>query len=431
MADPQGLAYFPGINSLIEASLVLNHGISPSVATLTIAPQAELNTEIGTLEFAFGSVTLTFPDCKLDCSTYERTASGEVWRLSLLDRRWKWRFGQISGSYNCRRDDFSLDRGEHGSINTERTPQELATLCLQAMGEAEFDVGDLPNDARPSVEWNYDVPAEALAALCDQLGCRVVLQLDNKVAIRRAGQGAALPSGEYLENAMTLDLPELPDTITVVGGANRYQVDFRLEAVGLAEQDPQGADTFVPIDQLSYSPPGGWSRIDLPYFHQVDKAFRALAQKSVYKYYRIQTPHAIPGYDGPQGNQVETLEPILPIEDEQVATATENGQSANLPACVFGVWFPDTSDVTNTATALAPAPTQAPGDGGSSLATLYRGRYTIDTARGLVIFDEPVYRNVHPSANGGSGYEVVLGAAQLVLRAACRVRDPKTLALNR
>jgi hypothetical protein len=48
-----------------------------------------------------------------------------------------------------------------------------------------------------------------------------------------------------------------------------------------------------------------------------------------------------------------------------------------------------------------------------------------------VIFEEPVYQNTHPSAGGSSGHEVVIGPAELVLRAACRVRDPETLALVR
>lgn len=330
----QGLASFPGIDQLLDASIGVTHGISPSLARLTIVPQPDLATEIGTLRFAFGDVAIEFLDCKVDRASFERDGGGEIWRVSVFDRRWKWRFGKISGTYNVWRDDFSLQRGENNTTDTERTPQQLATLCLEAMGESDFDVADMPNEPRPSVEWDYAVPAQALARLCDELGCRVVLRLDNRVAIRRVGVGAELSTVMALENAVTIDPPERPGAIAVLGGASRYQVDFQLEAVGLAEGDAENADTLVPIDQLGYRPTGGWSRADLPYFHQVDATFRALAEKSVFQYYRIRTPLTVPGYEGPQGNQVTRLEQILPIEQEQIVVANENGQLASQPRCL-------------------------------------------------------------------------------------------------
>ena len=63
----------------------------------------------------------------------------------------------------------------------------------------------------------------------------------------------------------------------------------------------------------------------------------------------------------------------------------------------------------------------------SGAKAIYRHRYTIDLARGLVIFEEPIVANGHVSATGGSGYEVVLDPAQPVLRATCSVRDATTL----
>ncbi len=176
------------------------------------------------------------------------------------------------------------------------------------------------------------------------------------MAIRRIGVGAALDLTGALETSLTFDPPECPDTIAVVGGADRYQVDFPLEAVGVEEGNSQNADRLVPIDKLSYKPANGWSLVDLPYFHQVAAAFRALARKSVLRYYRIKVPVTIPGYDGPDGSVVKVLEQLLPIEDEQVAQAVENGQLANLPASVQGVWYPNLGDMANSAQQLTPAP---------------------------------------------------------------------------
>ena len=59
--------------------------------------------------------------------------------------------------------------------------------------ESAADVSELPNQARPRVDWVSANPARALATLCDALGCRVVLDLDDAVSIRRVGVGAELP----------------------------------------------------------------------------------------------------------------------------------------------------------------------------------------------------------------------------------------------
>ncbi len=425
MSAPQGLATFPGVNQLVAASITLGHGITPSSATLTIAPQLAFTTEVGTLSFVYDGLRIDFTDCKVSRSSFERNDRGEIWRLTVYDRRWRWRFGRISGTYNVWRDNFTLARGENGTRNTERTPQQLAALCLDAMGESNYDVSEMPNDTRSSVAWDVEVPAQALAALCDSLGCRVVLQLDGRVAVRRRGIGAPLYALGSLENDATIDPPERPDAICVLGGPSRFQVDFPLEAVGIEQVDGQNNESLKLIDSLSYQPAGGWSRVDLPYFHQVGAQWRELAKKSVFRYYRIQMPVDVPGYDGDDGAKVAKLEQLLPIEDEQVDQVAESGEPVNRPAFVFGVWYPDTGDMTNTSLALAPVAPE--GDLGTP-GTAYKRRFTIDKTRGLVVFEEPVFRNTHASATGGSGYEVVPGAAQLVLRAACNVRDPASLA---
>ena len=72
---------------------------------------------------------------------------GLVWQVSLLDRRWKWAFGQVWGEFNIR------DDGELLVSAFERTPQELAEYLLIAAGESLYDVSQLPNDTRPHVEW--------------------------------------------------------------------------------------------------------------------------------------------------------------------------------------------------------------------------------------------------------------------------------------
>lgn len=441
MTPPQGHATFPGIENLLSASITLGHGISPDSAQLTIAPQADFATEVGTLAFVFDGASVEFPDCKIDRSSLERNGQGEVWQLSVLDRRWKWRFGQISGRYNVRRDDSTIQGGGTSAsvADTERAPQELAALYLDAMGESEYDVAALPNETRPPVDHDHDNPAQALADLCDELGCRIVLRLNNTVGIVRVGVGGDLPQQFLMEDSLAVNLPEKPDRIAVVCGPSFHQVDFPLEAVGLdvasASEESQ-SETIKPIDELSYRPAGGWTTADLPYFHNVGlgvdgqdvSGLRMLAAKSVFRYYRIITPVNIPGYDDSDGGQITRLEQILPILEEQVRVGRENSVMAPLAAVVFGVWYPGLDELANTQTALTPQgdapPATAPGQ--TLKSPFYERGFTIDSARGLVIFEEPVYRNDTPEAP-----KVTIAPAQLVLRAKCHVRDPDTLAIKR
>jgi hypothetical protein len=444
MTPPQGIAHFGGIERLLSATITLGHGISPGQAELTIAPQPDFTAETGTLSFEINGQAVTFPDCKVDRSSLDRGEAGEAWKVTILDRRWKWRFGQISGRYNVRRDDATIQDGDgNGSAgqgplaNTERTPQELAALYLDAMGEANYDASELPNQTRPAVDHDHDNPAEALADLCDSLACRIVLRLDNTVRIVRVGVGNDLPQQFLLENSPAINLPEKPDRVAVVCGPSLYQVDFPLEAVGL-DVSPAGApgETIKPIGQLSYAPAGGWSTVDLPYFTNIaTSAFgddvsglRALAAKSVFRYYRIVMPVRIPGYEGADDGHVIRREQFLPLFEEQVRTCLENADTVTLSAAVFGVWYPGLDELINTQGTLTPQGDEPPpaGEGQALKSPFYLRGFTIDAARGLVIFDEPVYRNDTPGAAG-----VTIGPAQLVLRAKCHVRDPQTLALKR
>jgi hypothetical protein len=446
MTTPQGLATYPGIAQILSASITLGHGISPSTAVITMAPQSGDVADTGTLTFQIGGTTVEFLDCKLDHGSYQRSNSGETWQITLLDRRWKWRFGQFSGKFNAWRENATLQNGDpEGSsgsgrvVDTVRTPQQLAQLYLDAMSESGYDVSALPNDTYPAVDHDYDNPAEALAELCDKLGCRIVLRLNNTVAIVRAGIGGALPDEFLLENSRTYNVPEKPDHIAVVCGPSFYQVDFPLEAVGLDRDTTAGGaptDTIKPLDELSYKPPGGWSQADLPLLTCVASnsseedvtGLRPLAAKSVFRYYRIMLPVKVPGYDGAEGGLITKREQVLPLYEEQVTSVVENDNSVPLPSAVFGVWYPGLDELKNTAAELtvqgnAPA---AVGEEGNYKSQFYQRGFALDAARGLVIFEEPVYRNSTPELP-----KVTPAPAKLVLRTKCQVRDPESLAVTR
>lgn len=445
MAALQAVIDFPGVEFVQSCSVTLAHGTTPGVFRLTIAPQQKLIKAGGTLSLSFGGVKFKFEDCRIDSASITRNQGGYIVSLAILDRRWKWRFPTISGAYNVRRGDEDIINGDGANPrakaieNSERTPQQLAKLCLEAMEEKKFDVGDIPNKARPEVDWDHTNAAQALASLCDQLGCRVVLQLDGKVAIRKAGQGEQAPDGPIMDQQAAIDPPERPDAIKVIGGRIRYQVDLLLEAVG-RERD----GSLKPINQLSYAPAGGWSIVPEMDVDPANEELTKLVETTIRRLYRITLdPKAaaalgvvfpgggivplVPGF-----GELDSLDQILPLESEQVETYFLNDRARNRPAVVYGVWYDgsDSSPLGNSSAKLQPLTGQPPDprkptEGVANWdRTIVTVPWTLDAAAGMVEFSEAVYRKT------GNDFDD-FGDAALILRTAVSVRESSTRAWQR
>lgn len=391
---PQAILRFPGLEQVIRWSFTLSHGITPGVCQVDVAPQFGMPDEVGTLQLLFGTVRLEFPGCVVDCAQVRRSPAGMVVSLVLLDRRWKWNHGAISGRYNLRTRTGDLDP------DTEKSPQELARLLLDALGENGAVVEELPNLARPEVDWVAANPAGELAALCESLGCRVVLGLDNRVWLRQTGRGALLPRLDVQRSvSIGVDPPARPDSLKLLAGPTRFQTQFRLQAVG---EDRDG--TIRPIDELAYRPADGWGAEPFSHFPNVaDPDDRARALGTVFRWYRIQctapdettgTFH-LPGDPGP----IRELWQILPLEPNLIETEPGvDGIQRPRPPFVDGVYWTGSADGENLAAARR-----------------YAGPFTIDTARGIVCFARPVVKR--SSADGA------LAPAELYLTVAHPLHD--------
>lgn len=323
MAFPQGLAHFPGLQTIKGASFTFSHGVTPSRAIITTVPHTKFLATIGTFTLTFGNTKIQFPDCFLDEASLEISRNGQIWTLRLLDRRWKWSNegggGHVSGAYNVRKADGGIKDG------TEQTPQELAKLLLNAMGETKYSVSDLPNKPRPEVHWDYSNPSRELARLCEDLGCRVVLGLDNRVRLRKVGKGKTLPAGgAIIAGNFGIDTHVVPDSLIVVGAPVRFQSYLYLEAVG---EETDGS--IKPINELSYKPTNGWEAYDPPLW-EISKTYQRdggtywaydLAAKSVFRWYRV-----VAQVDGkklaPPGWHIEpnNIDELLPLADQLVDT---------------------------------------------------------------------------------------------------------------
>lgn len=416
----QALVKWPGVNQIIGFSGTLQHGRTPNVFRLTIAPQQRIVSGTGTLEIAFGRTRIKFPDCCVDSASYQFDAGGYLVGLNILDRRWKWRYPVVFGTYNQTDDAGNLvDAGNAEAspiINSKRRPQDLAKLLLKAMGEQGFDVSELPNNTFPRVNWSVTNAALALADLCEQFGCRVVLGLDNKVRIKKLGKGKPLPNLPFIDAQLDIDPAERPSAIQVYTSPVLYQSDFELEAVGL-ETD----GTIKLIDELSYNPSTGWGAGYARYFSRITNLeHRRLALSSVFRWYRIASPirklHApVSG----QAYEIKSLRQFV-LDSQQVETDTEGDRKRRRPAWVFGVFFPGnfsngtsslvTASDGNTATAATPITSNKD-------VQFCPVSFELDDENKMVRFSEPVYRLI----SGGT-----IGAGILRLRVGFRLRSWET-----
>ena len=327
MSDPIATASFDGIppENVVGCAFTFNaHGILPSVCALDILPQPALNVLNGTLRISYGQTQIAWPDCRIDAHQLERNDEGQIYRVWIWDRRWRWQFGQISGEYNRQQDDAER------LLTQGKTPQQLAELCLAAMLEPLYDVSDLPNVARPHVLWDLENPAQALAELCESLACRVVLGLDNVTRIKRAGIGQQPPVNDALiDSSAGINAAELPDRIVVATAPLRYQLDLPLEAIA---QDVNGE--WLLLNELSYAPDDGFK--DLIHFTDVAAASgigaAELAARTVLRVFRPIFPIQTTLYGEIADRERVTL---LPEMAETVWDA-EQKKYVRAPALVYG-----------------------------------------------------------------------------------------------
>jgi hypothetical protein len=417
VSDPQGLITYPGLSTFTKAEYALSQGISPGKCTIEL-PQ-ELVGDLaptGDLTIRYGDQTITLPTCLLDDGHTDQSG-GYIARVTILDRRWQWKFGAISGHYNLRMpgganaaEGFNGQAAQYGQKTnirpgTEIAPQDIATLCLQAMGEQSYEVSALPNAARPEVDWSWQNPAEALQQLCEGLGCRVTYVIDSdSVVIVTVGQGNPLPDNRLQTfNSAGINPPNTPSAIMLVGGPWVYQGFLRLTAVGI---DTDGS--IRTLDKLTYTPVNGWEAEDPNVFPSFNNQpdVRPLVEKSVYKMWRVDGPVQVPSNDIPDFNDVRQLKLYDRLVDTNFDSSDRTRTVPKKPE-IWGSFDPKYAQTLETPT--------------STHAT-YKDGITVDADRWLIITEEPLY-----AVNNSEEY----APANIQIKIAYSVRDPSTWEFSR
>lgn len=307
----QAIATYTGLTNIRGVSMTFTHGITPSTALIAVPVENVAAIANGTLTMSYGANVITFLDCALVRVSLSNSSAGNIVQLQVADRRWRWKFGNIRGAYNQKKADGTLDAA------TEKTPQELATLCLEAMGETGFSVHRMPNVTRPEVEWDDISPAQALATLCDDLSTRIVLNYaTNAVELWPVGDGEDLPINDFAMTpgwAATSDFA--PSSIRIVPGPNVYQLRFTTEAVAVEEDGEYKA-----LEEVSYYP---GSAFEVSCMNVADGDDRALARKTVYRSYRATGFHVageqLPGVPDETIEDVTLIDELLELDDTKQA----------------------------------------------------------------------------------------------------------------
>lgn len=415
---------FGNITGVESANFPLSRGVSPSVCTISILPGVQLDRNPKTMVFGDGVRSVSFDDCVIvDCSPQIDASGFQTLTVSIHDRRWRWRFGQVSGVYNVRRSG-KLDEA------TKKTPRQLAELCFKAMAERRYDLSRMPNDALPYTSWDIDRPDAALDRLCQSVNAHVVLRADGVAAIYPDGFGANLPAIPSSSSSEAFEFGVTPGRVSISTAPLICEFDFNLEPVGL---DVDGS--VVPIDALSYKPRlrfGWYDAVDPYEFPGLPDKVRKLAVLSVFRWYRIVPPKTVVLAGGQKVNPV-SIRQFLPLLENQLAYAplTVEQKAKNtkdrildtdrerLPRQVFGKFYDEGGAGKENVAAFRSNTIAEP-------ELIYSKAFSVDNDIGVLKFSDPVFQYNAAAMHGGGKAAANVPSllnAQIRLRCGTNFRD--------
>lgn len=371
-----------------KASFTLSHGVQPSTATIEVVhPTRQVRLANGALRIVQnGRNVANFKGCAI-VDVFRVNAETNVYTVKIADRRWKWQIGggTISGRYNVRRPDGTV------IAETQKTAQELAKLCLDALGERGYDVSQLPNsfdpDYAPEVNWDYQRPVQALSELVGKLGCRVCLTDRDRIKVVVPGRGNRLPTRDTTAENSSVSNVAVPDSLDVICEQTIFQGLLELEEVS---QEPD--NTFVRCDDSVMKPDEKWEEYSPEYpdravtYGDTDeerKQNQMLVKRTVWRTFRIRgQAHGglnVPGYRGTVSHrwQYQMLPELVDSE------TNEDGSATHLKPYVVGTYV-DYS--------LPPESNQTLPSGNTYGDVRFPDDIQIDAANGLVRMPRAMYR---------------------------------------
>lgn len=392
----QGTVTYSGITLTKGAEYTHTRGIRPDRVVVDCVPQVSSIPDIGDIVFGYGATSLTLPDCLADKSLITLNESGFTGSISFDDRRWRWsRYSAVSYHWN--------ERDVLGNIVTA-TQKHMRAMVLQLctdIGESSADVSALPTDFYPEFDVLCDRPDIALDTLLQTYGYDICLHFGSEsVEIVKIGVGTTLPTANLMAASTGVDPPTPPQYVQICFGPSEAQARFKLKAYGLDTDT-----TFKEFDDLSYIPSAGWETEPLNYpnvFAQHGESDWLLAIESVYRCYAIDT-FTDDTLDIPDGSgTLSSIKDVLPLYETLLSTDTLNGRVHHPRPRIYGIYWKD----------------KHPIRGNTDVGDLVELPFQFDRYRGMVIFNEPVFRVDTATRN--------TLPAELYLEAAFRIRSATT-----
>lgn len=226
---PQAFINYGTVGGIKGMTMTLSRGVTPSIFQLYVKPSTDLDPGYQTLTFGTGNNTASLSGCMISDAFIRRNYDQKTPTQAVcgFDRRCQWKFRVISGEYNRRKPDGTLD------TLTQQSPAQLIALLGTALGET-IDTSRVPSGVFPRIVWRNQRADLALQALCDYIACEVVLNpISDSVEIWPLGVGNSSPTGasEVLPKYTFYPRSNIPSRVEVHGGDSLYQSKLQLRTV--------------------------------------------------------------------------------------------------------------------------------------------------------------------------------------------------------
>ena len=443
-----GFASYPGIEAFESLEFCDTSGVRAAVGSMKVFPQYGLPDENGDIVLTYNQNKIILKNCHIESIRYVAGSGGQICEVRFLDERWTWENASVSGKYNYRLPNNAI------VPYREKTPQELVTLCFNALGVTVFDVSSLPNEARPEVDWDNSNPAQEMERICHELGCRIVpVRSIGGWKVVVIGEGDDLPDYPAQDVGQGIDPQEVPDYIKIVSAPIRYQVSLPLAAVG-KEVDL----SWKFLTNLSYAPSrglpsGGFGLDGINSFANIDPirfvlpdgtkvSRQELALDSVFRNWRLDFADNQAAIQNDQGewcwkfpniDKPVTRRQII-LTNEMVDTWTDYLGVEHKRAPFM--WGQFSGSLAEGARANCPFGTRIDKQAANSStsederASFSMSLDPIDTTRSIMTTSQRMYKQIAAL----SAVDSITGQpsplewieAELYITCACQVRDPKT-----
>jgi hypothetical protein len=419
----QGYAAWPNVRGCISCSYTCSHGISPGVASLIVPPNINPAAvpQFGNLVIGDGARKVTLRGCRVDSVRQINYGDGYAWLITILDRRWQWRYGSIDGWYNqthSNPDELGLPPGEYVVRNgiyipgTERSPRQLMKLCLRMMRVRSYIIEPFDDTIRPEINWYGVNPAAALQEVCSSVNARVVYSAprDTVIITPLGGKAGLLPTTPMLSNSPGIKFQSRVSAVQLQVGPTIFTDYLPLEPVGFEEDG-----RIRPLDELSYQPENGWWKYHPEIAPEMVvqgeskdvETSKKLAQQSLLKIFRIKVS-----------------------SDDRLSVCNKVVVTTRQQIYMLGRIFSPERDIKGqyvTKDAFVIGECQNRTIQGGKIAEYEFGSplpiaFSVDGERGLVVFSRPVYKIVGTAPN----YQP-MPPQQLYIYTSMHVRHPQTL----